>query len=128
MRRGIKYTKNASVASSIRNNVRISSQTLPPERRATSFTDKTLDQDIGALRGRIYGDDHWPVPSNKNDARCQLHYWNIRKKCCSQLLIFSHCKVTLCTKCFAPYHTVKDLVGSKNCLKVRYTTEDENVN
>ena len=119
---------NASVALSTRNNVRVSSHTLPSKRRATSFTDKTLDPDTGALRGRIYGDDHWPVPSNKKDARCQLHYWATRRKCRSQILVCSHCKVTLCAKYFAPYHTVKYLVLSKNCLKVRYTTEDEYVN
>ena len=109
---------NASVASSTINSVRVSRQTLPSKRRATPFTDKTLDPDTGAIRGRIYGDDHWPVPSNKKDARCQLHYWATRRKCRSQLLVCCHCKVTLCAKCFAPYHTVKYLVGSNNSLKV----------
>ena len=78
---------NASVASSTRNNVRVSSHTLPSKRIATPFTDKTLDPDTGALRGRIYGDDHWTVPSKKKGARCQLHYWATGRKCCSQLLV-----------------------------------------
>ena len=64
--------------SSTRNNVRVSSQTLPSKRIAKPFTDKTLDPDTGALRGRLYEDDHFPVPGNKKDASCQLHYWATR--------------------------------------------------
>ena len=116
------------MASSTRNNVRVSIKTLPSERRATPFTDKILNPDTGALRWRVYRDDHWLVQSKKKDARCQLQYRDTRRKCHSQLLVCSHCKLTLFTKCFAPYHIVNNLVGSKNCSKVRYTTEDEDVN
>ena len=119
---------NVSVASSTINNLHVSSHTLTSKIIATPFTDKTLYPYTGVLIGRLYGGDHWAVPSNKKDARCQLHYWATRRKCRSQLLIWNHFKVTICAKCFAPYHTIKYLVGSKNFLRVRCTTEDEYVN
>ena len=93
-------------------------------RRSTGFTNKTLHPINGVLKIRLTGTDHWPVPTHKKDGRCQLHFWATGKKCRSQLLECTQCKVTLCAKCFVPFHTVEDLVGSKKSLQMQYMTTE----
>ena len=117
-------TSATSTSSCTRASSRNSTSQDPAVKRATGFTDKTLHPVYGALNTRLAGTDHWPAPSYKKDARCQLHFWATGKKYRSQLLACTQCKVTLCAQCFIPYHNVEDLVGSKKSLRTQYMVVD----
>ena len=41
------------------------------------------------------------------------------------IMVCSECKITLCIKCYVPFHTVHDLYGNKISLSVMYDSEDE---
>ena len=66
--------------------------------RAPIFTDKSLHPITGSLSRRLEeSKPHWPIPTAKLAASCQLHCWALGgKKKCASLIYLSYCKVTLC--------------------------------
>ena len=68
--------------------------------RAPRFTDKSLHPINGRLSRRLEeSKPHWPIPTAKLAASCQLHRWALggKKKKLASLIDCSYCKVTLCS-------------------------------
>ena len=75
--------------------------------RAHRFTDKYLHPITGSPSRRLEeSKPHWPIPTAKLAASCQLHRWALggKKKKRASLIDCSYCKVTLCSEFFVPFH------------------------
>lgn len=95
--------------------------------RAVKFDDSGLDPDDGRLKKRLDNSlPHLPVPDERKQSRCQMHYWlsgNTQKYYASKMQCFE-CNVVLCVKCFMPYHTMKNLIQNKDYLKLQLGIKD----
>ena len=66
--------------------------------RAPRFTDKSLHPITGSLCRRLEeSKPHWPIPTAKLHASCQLHRWALagKKKKRASLIYCSYCKAKL---------------------------------
>jgi hypothetical protein len=80
---------------------------------AIQFTDKTLAVG-GILSIRLESTaSHFPMPSTKPDAKCQMHRWVDFPNKRSNLLSCEDCHVSICVQCYKRFHTVVDLVVTK---------------
>ena len=104
-----------------------------PKTRARRFSDVSLHPVKGNLNDRLHQVQHWPVAKTVSKAGvCQLHRWasgGSKRKRGNTLFKCSYCEVTLCGRCFLPYHTVSDLQGIKETLRIEYgaNNSDEEV-
>ena len=83
------------------------------------FNEKSLDPFKGSLKNRLdhANVQHWPCPVTKSDTSCQMHYWATGKRCRKQLIYCELCEITLCIKCFQPFHTEQKLASKKEQYK-----------
>ena len=96
--------------------------------REPRFTDNSLHPITGSLFRRLEeSKPHWPIPTAKLNARCQLHHWEIgrNKKKHSSLIYLYYCKVTLCAERFVSFHTNPQLVDAKKSMAIRFISHDD---
>ena len=87
----------------------------------TAFSDKTLSL-TGALACRTdLNVHHWPIECTKKNACCQLHKWATGQRLKRNVFVCSYCNVTLCARCYAPFHTMDDLVNNKKTFSIQYS-------
>ena len=89
--------------------------------RGTAFSEKTLSL-TGALDCRMdLNVHHWPIECTKKNACCHLHKCATCKILKRNVFVCSYCNVTLCARCYAPFHTMVDLVNNKKTFSIQYS-------
>ena len=79
-------------------------------KKNATFTENTLNPYTGALRCRLNHQlNHLPVPNDKRENNCQLHYMANKTKVRAQLMKCPTCNVTLCLPCYKSFHEVANL-------------------
>ena len=68
---------------------------------------------------------HLPCATQFSSSYCQLHYGATGHKTRKNCSFCTHCRTALCVKCYIPFHSVMDLVGSKKSLALSYAEETE---
>ena len=100
-------------------------QSVKRVKRSPAFSDSTLSNKGALHKHRLENCHHWPIASEKVGARCQLHRWAANKQVKSNLMVCSNCNVTLCAKCFTPFHTILgDLVENKEYFSTQYAADN----
>ena len=92
------------------------------------FTDKSLCTITGSLSRRLEeSKPHWPIPTAKLAASCQLHRWALggNKNKRASLIDCSYCKVKICSECFVPFHTNPKLVDAKRSMAIIFSSNDD---
>ena len=70
-----------------------------------TFTDRTLDPYMGALRCRLDTHlSHLPEFSNNKVSNCQLCYWKSKSRVRGHVMKCSSCQIHLCLECYKPFH------------------------
>ena len=96
--------------------------------RAPRFTDKSLHPINGRLSRRLEeSKPHWPIPTGKLAASCQLHRWalGVNNKKHAYLIDCYYRKVTLLSVCFVPFHTNPQLVDAKISMAILFSSNDD---
>ena len=94
-------------------------------KRSPAFSDSALSNKGTLHKYRLENCHHSPIASEKVSARCQLHRWAANKQVKSNLIVCSNCNVTLCAKCFTPFHaTLGDLVENKEYFSTQHAADN----
>ena len=89
--------------------------------RNTIVNDASLDPFSGTLVCRLIKyNQHLPCPPPITSSYCQLHKWETGEKTRKGCIFCTDCRITLCDRCYIPFHTVENLVGMKEILKLSY--------
>ena len=91
------------------------------------INESTLDPFKGSLKMRLDHThvQHWPCPVTKKDTSCQLHYWATGKRCRKQMVQCELCEVTLCVKCFQPFHTEPKIGKKQEYYRKLYSKDNK---
>ena len=114
---------SASSSSTSRKRTRSKSSTTNESHvsRGTAFSDKTLSITGALARRTDLNVHHWPIECTKKNACCQLHKWATGQRLKRNVFVCSYCNVTLCARCYAPFHTMADLVNNKKTFSIQYS-------
>ena len=88
--------------------------------KCNQVDDKTLDPVTGKLSIRLNTTvQHFPELSNAKKPRCQLHRWARGREgsvVCSNVLVCSICRVSLCINCYNIFHKEANLKARKDYI------------
>ena len=113
--RSAKTSISSSSTSTTRSIITRLSSVPPPPKKMATFSNRSLDPYIGALRCRLDRNlDHLPVENDKPHANCQLHFYLSKVKRRSKMMKCNTCNARLCIDCYKKFHTVPDLKTQKD--------------
>jgi len=99
-----------------------SSSTARPEpspgRAPVNLTDRSVKRGgpVDVVR-RDKSFDHLPLPPGSGSKRCALHSYVLNEEYKSSISYCPGCKLHLCVHCYSKFHSIEDIVSSKDELK-----------
>jgi hypothetical protein len=111
--------------SEARRSVRKDESKKNDKHRSEQFTDKTVGPAGRLTVTRLDPSlNHLPVPSGEK-SRCSLHRW-LGIETQKDLMKCEACNISVCVRCYYCFHTIEDLLGQKEKLRIFYKNDANN--